>query len=74
MIATHQIQKINFINDIMKMNINGIDYNFNLKQVSLKLLNASEIERNFFKISPSGYGVHWPLIDEDLAIDALISG
>jgi len=74
MIETYQIERINFINDLMKMNINGKNYDFNLNQVSLKLLNASEIERNFFKISPSGYGVHWSLIDEDLAIDALING
>jgi hypothetical protein len=36
------------------------------------LLTANEIERNFFKISPSGYGIHWPLIDEDLAVGSLI--
>ncbi|MBN2510631.1 MAG: DUF2442 domain-containing protein [Spirochaetales bacterium] len=25
-----------------------------------------------FKISPSGYGIYWPLIDEDVSIDSLI--
>ncbi|OYZ50723.1 MAG: hypothetical protein B7Y15_08625 [Bacteroidetes bacterium 24-39-8] len=25
-----------------------------------------------FTISPSGYGIHWPLIDEDLAVDAIL--
>jgi hypothetical protein len=29
-------------------------------------------ERNNFEVSPSGYGIHWPLIDEDLSIDGLI--
>jgi hypothetical protein len=23
-------------------------------------------------VSPSGYGVHWPLLDEDIAIDGLL--
>jgi hypothetical protein len=23
-------------------------------------------------MSPSGYGIHWPLVDEDLSIDGLI--
>lgn len=32
-----------------------------------RLLNATENERANYEISPSGYGVHWPLIDEDLS-------
>jgi hypothetical protein len=36
------------------------------------LLHASEIERTTFEISPSGYGIHWPLIDEDISIDGLL--
>ena len=24
------------------------------------------------KFLPSGYGIHWPLIDEDLSIDGLL--
>jgi hypothetical protein len=36
------------------------------------LANASETERKKYEISPSGYGIHWPLIDEDLSIDGLL--
>jgi hypothetical protein len=43
-----------------------------LKVVSSKLLDASEGERNLYRISPSGYGIHWPLIDEDLSIEKLL--
>jgi hypothetical protein len=25
-----------------------------------------------YEISPSGYGIRWPLIDEDLSIDGLL--
>lgn len=41
-------------------------------QLSEKLKNASEMERQIFVLSPSGYGIHWPLIDEDLAIEQLL--
>ena len=34
--------------------------------------NASDIERKIYEISPSGYGIHWPLLDEDLSIDGLL--
>ncbi len=43
-----------------------------LKFVSSKLLVASETERDLYKFSPSGYGIHWPLIDEDLSVEKLL--
>ena len=43
-----------------------------LKVVSSKLLDASEGERNLYWISSSGYGIHWPLIDEHLSIEKLL--
>ena len=34
---------------------------------SERLAQASLVNRNRAELSPSGYGIHWPLIDEDLA-------
>jgi hypothetical protein len=42
------------------------------ERCSERLAHASPIERNRAVLSPSGYGVHWPLIDEDLAIGPLL--
>jgi hypothetical protein len=39
---------------------------------SERLVHASSAERNRAELSPSGYGIHWPLIDEDLAVGPLI--
>ena len=39
---------------------------------SSRLAAASPIERNRAVLSPSGYGIHWPLIDEDLAVGPLL--
>lgn len=52
--------------------IDGIEYAFKLEEVSHRLANASEDERGDFRISPSGYGIHWDLIDEDISIKELI--
>ena len=41
-------------------------------EISLSAQNASEEEKTLFEISPSGYGIHWPLLDEDLSIDGLL--
>jgi hypothetical protein len=73
MVITKQVNSITFENDYLILTVNSKVYNILISDVSQKLNSANEIERNFFKISPSGYGIHWPLIDEDLSIDSLIS-
>jgi len=42
------------------------------ERCSGRLARASWIERNRAELSPSGYGIHWPLIDEDLAVGPLL--
>jgi effector-binding domain-containing protein len=42
-----------------------------ISDISKKLMQANSIERNTYQISPSGLGVHWPLIDEDLSFPNL---
>jgi hypothetical protein len=42
------------------------------EKCSERLAKASPMERTRAELSPSGYGIHWPLIDEDLAVGPLI--
>ncbi len=72
MIAAHQLTAISFEQDTICLTVDGKKLVFPLENISEKLKNATEDQRNFFKLSPSGYGIHWPLIDEDLGVDALI--
>ena len=39
-----------------------------------KLLNASSLQRNNFRLIGNGYGIHWPDIDEDLSIAGFLGG
>ena len=68
----HEVSDIHFIDETIKIKIDGKHYEFKLATISKKLANASDIERNRYQISPSGYGIHWPLIDEDLSIDGFL--
>jgi hypothetical protein len=43
-------------------------------ECSLTLATAGDAERAIAELSPSGYGIHWPLLDEDLAIGPLVAG
>ena len=42
------------------------------EKCSERLARASLLERCRAELSPSGYGIHWPLLDEDLAIGPLL--
>jgi hypothetical protein len=69
---THQIKKIRFEDEKLYLTIDGKDYSFFLSSLSDRLNSASLEDLNNYKISPSGYGISWPTIDEDLSIDGLI--
>ena len=72
MIATHTIQDISFDQNSIQLSIDGKIFKISLDKISSKLKSANELQRNLYKISPAGYGIHWPLIDEDLSVDSLI--
>lgn len=72
MSRSHYVQSIVFTNDEMVLNVDGATHRFDLGTVSQRLFKASQAERERCEISPSGYGIHWPLIDEDLSIDGLL--
>jgi hypothetical protein len=39
-----------------------------------KLLDASPEDRQNWKLSGAGFGIHWPAIDEDLSTEGLLRG
>ncbi|MDE3000654.1 MAG: DUF2442 domain-containing protein [Gemmatimonadota bacterium] len=71
MIRHHDVSDLHFDGDEMVLTIDGRVRRFKIRDISSVLLNATSRERNTYEVSPSGYGVHWPLIDEDLSIDGL---
>ena len=68
----HDVQDVTISEDTICLTVDGKAYSAKLSEHSKKLTEADEPARKNFVISPSGYGIHWPQIDEDLAIDALI--
>ena len=68
----HEIKNLDFTDNVMIIAIDGKEYNFILSEISPPLDKASDSDRRNYKISPSGYGIHWSSIDEDLSIDGLL--
>ena len=68
----HEIEGLSIEKDIIRLTVDGLKIQSNIKVLSSTLANAKEEELQNYEISPSGYGIHWPLIDEDIAIDGLL--
>jgi hypothetical protein len=68
----HEINNLKWEDGFLVITIDGESKKFPLKKISPALEKASEEERNNFEISPAGYGIQWPLLDEDISIDALL--
>ena len=58
--------------DTLVLILEGGSVSIPWRECSERLALASPTERSYAVLSPSGYGIHWPLIDEDLAVGPLL--
>lgn len=68
----HDVADVHFEDNILHVTIDGQTRMFDIHEISQVLLNAPEKDRQTCEISSSGYGIHWPLLDEDVSIDGLL--
>lgn len=68
----HRVKIVDVDPVYFHLSVDDRDYHIRWAACSQKLANATMSERRLIAIAPSGYGLHWPLIDEDLAIDPLL--
>jgi hypothetical protein len=68
----HHVESIAFTPSRMLLTVDGKRYSCAFADASERLARARDIERRTFEVSPAGYGIHWPLLDEDLTVDGLI--
>jgi hypothetical protein len=69
----YNISDVKFEKDYMFIKVDSVLYKIEICEASDKLAKANDQIRNDYKISPSGYGIHWKQLDEDLSINGLIS-
>ena len=68
----HEVQNISLSGTVLTLCVDGKRYRIDITGQSERLARATQQQRQNFELSPSGYGIHWPDIDEDLSIDGLI--
>ncbi len=73
MAKAYNIRQIRFENDCIILSVDNQELKMKLSDISEKLANATKTERENYKISPAGYGIHWKLLDEDLSINGLLN-
>ncbi len=69
----HEVEGIKTTETHLYLTVDGQDYRISWPNCSKKLSNTTSDRRTYIDVSPSGYGLHWPLLDEDLAITPLLS-
>lgn len=68
----HVVSAVEFVGTVLRLRVDGKDYEIEVTRHSRRLAAATPAQRLNFEVSPSGYGIHWPDLDEDLSIDSLI--
>ena len=68
----HDVANVRFDKQYLLLKVDGRNYKIDLRQHSKKLASADERTKMNFEVSPSGYGIHWPELDEDLSIDGMV--
>ena len=68
----HEVGGVGFRGTGLCLRVDGKDYEVDVAQLSTRLAAATAEQRANCEISPAGYGIHWPDVDEDLSIDGLM--
>lgn len=68
----HNIEPQGLTDKTLELIVDGHTHVINLAKQSKKLAKATQAQLEDFIIAPSGYGIHWSQLDEDLAIDPMI--
>ena len=68
----HDVEIVKADNTYLYLTVDKQSYRIRWIDCSPTLTEANQTEREYVEVSPSGYGLHWPLIDEDLAITPLL--
>jgi hypothetical protein len=68
----HRVMIVSTNEDGLTLKIDGKVVSAGWGDLSARLAEAPQVARQSIVISPTGYGLHWPLVDEDLSVDGIL--
>lgn len=72
MVRAHDVKSVSWLGATLILRVDGGRYQVDITRHSRRLADASPQQRERFEVSPSGYGLRWPDLDEDLSVPALL--
>jgi hypothetical protein len=73
MAKIHNVKSVDADHTYLYLEVDDKSYRIRWADCSPRLAKANLAQRKRFDVAPSGYdGIHWPEIDEDLAITPLL--
>lgn len=69
----HDVEIMRTDRHALYLQVDGKHFQIPWGACSADLAEVSAVERDIIEVAPSGYGLHWPLLDEDLAIGPLLA-
>lgn len=71
-VTKHKVRVLDTGEDRLTLEIDGKTVSADWRALSPRLAEAPQVAREAIEVSPAGYGLHWPLVDEDLSIDGIL--
>ena len=68
----HNVRILKTTDEALEVEIDGRMLSLPWSELSKRLANAQKVARETIEVSPAGYGLHWPLVDEDLSIEGIL--
>lgn len=65
-------ERIEALDDELLIVVGGRTIRIAWENCSPRLAAATPEQRKDAHLSPGGYGIHWPMIDEDLSVSGLV--
>lgn len=68
----HSVENVSCEAGKLSLVVDGQPLEIPLNTTSKSLADATIQQLENFEVSPSGYGIHWPLLNEDISIAGLL--
>lgn len=70
--TTHEVRVVTMDTDELVLEVDGREIRAAWETLSARLGSAPQLARETIEISPADYGLHWPLVDEDLSVNGFL--